>query len=277
MKTERFGVCRLTGTRGKFAKSHLIPRAFTKPTENGAPLLQAGHRTPISERYDSWYDRQIVTQEGEYILGQIDDAAIRELRKHKLVWSGWGGMRELNDPDHHLFMPPAHGVRRVRGINTGVLRTFFLSLLWRAAVTSRFEFAEVMLSEADVRQLGELVLSGEWGPADFYPATLIQLSTVGLIHNFTPIVETKHMPGAEGSPAWTVDIVRFYLDGLMVHLHIPGTDDGQTSRLGPVMLGGDDWLAVTTVTYEQSWQAENLEDVITHSMFPDDPPGRKRR
>ena len=75
MKAERFGVCRLTGTHGKFAKSHLIPRSLTKPTENGAPLLQAGNREPIRERYDSWYDRQIVTQEGENILGRIDDAA----------------------------------------------------------------------------------------------------------------------------------------------------------------------------------------------------------
>lgn len=57
MKAERFGVCRLTGTHGKFAKSHLIPRSLTKPTVNGAPLLQAGNREPISEKQDSWYDR----------------------------------------------------------------------------------------------------------------------------------------------------------------------------------------------------------------------------
>jgi len=270
MKAERFGVCRLTGRRGKFAKSHLIPRAFTKPTEPGAPLLQAGGGRPIIIRRDSWYDRGIVTQDGEDILGRIDDAAIKELRRHRLVWSGWGAAGTLDDEHHQLIIPPAHGLRRLCGVNMGVLRTFFLSLLWRAAVTSRFEFAEVMLPEADVLQLGELVVSGEWGPVDFYPATLIQLSTLGLIHNFPPIVETKRIPALEGTPAWAVDIVRFYLDGLIIHIHKHASDDGQTISLGPIIVGGADELLVTTVAYEQSFQAENLADVIAHSMFPDE-------
>jgi hypothetical protein len=252
MKAERFGVCRLTGTHGKFAKSHLIPRALTKPTEPGAPLLQAGGKQPITIRRDSWYDRGIVTLAGENILGRIDGAAITELRRLKLIWSGWDGAEALPDPDHRVIDPPAYGFRVLRGVNAPVLRTFFLSLLWRATVTSRFEFSEVTLPEDDVRQLGELVVSGEWGPPDFYPAALVQLSTTGLIHNFPPIAQTKHMPGFEGSPDWTVDIVRFYLDGLMVHMHRPGTDDGMTARLGSSALGAADELLVGTVTYEQS-------------------------
>lgn len=277
MKAERFGVCRLTGTHGKFAKSHLIPRALTKPTEPGAPLLQAGGKQPITIRRDSWYDRGIVTLEGESILGRIDGAAITELRRLKLIWSGWDGARTLPDPDHRPVVPPAHGARLLRGVNAPVLRTFFLSLLWRAAVTSRFEFAEVMLPEADVARIGELVLSGEWGPVDFYPATLVQLSTVGVIHNFPPIVETKHIPSLQGSVAWDVDFVRFYLDGLIFHMHKHASDNGETERLGKVMLGGAEDLLVMTVTYEQSWQGENLEETIAHSMFPEDHPADKRR
>lgn len=276
-KAERFGVCRLTGTQGKFAKSHLIPRSLTKPTEPGAPLLQAGGKKQVTTRWDSWYDRGIVTDEGEAILGRIDDAGIKELRRLKLIWSGWGEAQALPDPDHQLFMPPAHGARLLQGVNAPVLRTFFLSLLWRAAVTSRFEFAEVTLPEDDVRQLGELVVSGERGPPSFYPAALVQFSTTGLIHNFPPIVETKHMPGVEGSRDWTVDMVRFYLDGLIVHMHKPGTDDGMTARLGASVLGAADELLVGTVTYEQSWQAENLAETIAHSMFPDDHPADKWR
>lgn len=274
MTAKRFGVCRLTGGHGKLVKSHLLPRAFTKPTQDGAPLLQAGNCAPISTRWDSWYDPGIVTRAGEDILERIDDAAIKELRKHKLVWSGWGGAQALEDEHHHLFMPPAHGVRRMHGVNVGVLRTFCLSLLWRAAVTSRFEFGEVVLPEADVARLGELVMSGEWGPADFYPATMIQLSTLGLQHNLSPFVDTKEYPAVEGTPGWSVDIVRFYLEGLIIHKH--ARDDGETVRLGSTIIGGADELLVCTITYEHSFQAENFAEVVAHSMFPDptEPPSR---
>ena len=41
-------------------------------------------------RSNSWYDYNLVTAKGEKILSEIDDLAISELRKHKLIWSGFG-------------------------------------------------------------------------------------------------------------------------------------------------------------------------------------------
>jgi hypothetical protein len=74
------GTCRLTGTKGKFVKSHLIPKALTRPEEPGLPLIQGGSGKRARKRWDSWYDSELVTREGEDILSALDDWAIRYLR-----------------------------------------------------------------------------------------------------------------------------------------------------------------------------------------------------
>lgn len=274
-KTKKDGLCLLTNTRGKLVKSHLIPRAFTKPTEAGAPLMQAGSGTRVTMRFDSWYDAGIVTRAGEDILARIDARAIRELRRLKLVWSGWEGARELPAPLHRIG--DTHmGVRRLVDHDARAIRLFGLSLLWRAAVSTRFEFHQVSLPPADIERLRDLILAGDPGPIDFYPIELVQMSTLGFIHNQSPLTDVKFIPVIEDGEvkydietAKRVDIFRFYFDGLIMHFRRHASDDGTTAELGSLVVGGAPDLVVTTVTYEQSFQSENIADVIAHAMFPD--------
>ncbi len=266
-RTSKYGACRLTGTNGKFVKSHLIPRAFTKPEEAGAPMLQAGMSGPVTVRYDSWYDQQLCTRVGEDILARIDDAAITELRRLKLVWSGWGTTHTLG-ADHTQLGDTAWGVRSLNGANLSILRTYFLSLLWRAAATDRFEFAEVSVPDADLERIRQLVLSGAPGPIDFYPVSLTQLSTRGLVHNHTPIIRTKSAPATDDLPEWSIEIVRFYHDGLIAHVHKHSADEGRTAALGPLIVGGAERLIVSTVTYDASFQAETINKIIERASPP---------
>jgi hypothetical protein len=83
------GICKLTGEKGKFVKSHIIPAALTTPEGTG-PLTQGGRGRPPIRRWSSWYDPCLVTQAGEAILAEYDNWAIQELRKNKLIWSSWG-------------------------------------------------------------------------------------------------------------------------------------------------------------------------------------------
>src|SRR5258705_11676623 len=93
------GICKLTGEKGKLIKSHIIPAALTTTTDGTSALIQAGRgRRPI-KRWSSPYDRQSVTHAGEWIFEQYDDWAIKELRRHKLVWSSWGPMQRLSTQD----------------------------------------------------------------------------------------------------------------------------------------------------------------------------------
>ena len=77
------GLCKLTKTSGKFVKSHIIPKALTRPTVRGNKFIQKSVTSAQSlyiKRADSWYDQGIVTREGENYLSDFDAHAIKELR-----------------------------------------------------------------------------------------------------------------------------------------------------------------------------------------------------
>lgn len=246
-------VCCLTGRPGTFVKAHIVPEALTKPPA-GKVFYQAGRGTRPIRRRTSWYDRNLVTRDGEDILRDYDTWAIAELRKHHLVWSGWGPM---------LALPQAaqisgDGVRVIRGIDPKRLRLFFLSLLWRAAASRMSELHEIEIDAARLERLRRLVLEGDPGPAEFFPAALVQLSTRGDAHNMTPVALEKDMPGPDGSPV-TVPFFRFYFDGLVVHFHRQSeAEHSAVPGLGNGRIGASDELRVGTVPFEKSFQFENL-------------------
>ncbi|MER9585376.1 hypothetical protein [Mesorhizobium sp. M0276] len=91
------GICKLTGEFGKYVDSHLLPKALTKAGGLGVPFTKSGMGRRPSTRHSSWYDNRLVTQAGEDILAKLDDWAIKELRKARLVWSDWGPMTKLTD------------------------------------------------------------------------------------------------------------------------------------------------------------------------------------
>ena len=177
------GTCKLTGEHGKFVRSHLLPQALTRPEGPGAPLIQAGMSARPIRRWTSWYDPRLVTSAGEAILSKHDDSGIKELQRHKLVWSSWGPMVKLESQGFREYRYDDHsmGVRHLTDVDTLTLRMFFLSLLWRAAATDLVEFAEVHLNKEQLSQLTEMILSNNPEPLDFYPIELIQLSTIGIV------------------------------------------------------------------------------------------------
>jgi hypothetical protein len=159
--------------------------------------MQLGSGRRPGKRWSSWYDEELVVQDGEDILSRLDNWAIVTLRAHRLVWSGWGA--ETYVPVRR--MPPKLGrltYRTVSGIDLQRLRLFFLILLWRAAATTRPEFAEIVLPAADLNKLGRMVIENNSKPVDFYPMALVQLSTRGPPHNLSPIAEQKPIPNLPG-------------------------------------------------------------------------------
>ena len=60
------GICALTREEGEFLASHLIPKALTRPSVPGRPLIQiASGKKPV-RRWDSWYDDGLVTHKGPH-------------------------------------------------------------------------------------------------------------------------------------------------------------------------------------------------------------------
>jgi hypothetical protein len=265
--TSRQGRCSLTQRQGQFAKSHIIPEALTRPSTPGNPWFQysgADPRAPV-RRWTSWYDLRLVTTQGERILSDLDNAAVVELRKHKLVWSGWADASVLPAPIALIAGGPT-GVRVVEGVDGRTLRLFFLSLLWRAAATSMHEFREIALPPNDLERLRVLVLTNDVGPPSFYPCQLTQLSTRGVVHNHAPLKETKYAPDIDGSGEPVVlPTFRFYFDGLIVHMHLGLPDQYSVETLGAILVGASERLALSTVTFEGSLQYESMRSTMTEN------------
>ena len=264
------GTCRLTGAKGKFVKSHLIPKAVTRPEQPGLPFIQGGSGQFARRRWDSWYDKELVTREGEDILSALDDWAIRYLRAQKLLWSGWGPITALGGL-HNAIPGTPWGFRTVNVDEPSRLRLFFLSLLWRAAASRLPEFSEVNIPDHDLELLANMLIRQDAGDISFYPATLTQLSTLGVIHNSTPLAQTKNIPELSDAPDRStkkeMPIFRFYFDGLVTHIHRHSADDGYTNSIGDFFAGFGHKLSVTTVSYESSFEHENLYYVMSETIY----------
>jgi hypothetical protein len=255
------GVCKLTGEQGKFVNAHLLPKALTKAGGLGVPMTQSGRGMRPETRHSSWYDNQLVTAKGEKVLADLDDWAIKELRRLRLVWSGWGPMVGLSDVRKVPNTP--WGWRTIEGGDWRRLRLFFLSLLWRAAASQRFEFNEVEVSADDLERLRIMVLNGDPDPVDYFQIQLVQLSTRGIEHNHTPLADTKRI-GEEMDDGYDIPFFRFYFDGLIAHFDRREIAEIQKRPLAELALGAGDPLTVTTVTFEESFQRKNFD-----AMFAD--------
>lgn len=265
MKRKKYGICRLTGHSGQYVKSHIIPKALTRPELPGLPFTQSGKGERPVRRWSSWTDDCLVIRKGEDILEALDSWAISVLRTHKLVWSGWNGADTLT-AKHTVFDDEGRGFRIINGIESGRMRLFLLSLLWRAAASDIPEMSEVILPESDLEALRLLVFEGDPGPIAFYPAQLIQLSTRGVAHNFTPFAQIKTIPLVDPEiQQIDIPIFRFYFDGLVVHFHRHATDDGHTAKLGNLVVGNTNEITISTIPFKVSFQAENLLRLVVEA------------
>jgi hypothetical protein len=267
VQRKRHGYCKLTGRPGAFVKSHLIPEALTRVSQAGAPLFQYGDGPRPSRRWTSWYDSELVTREGEDILSALDTWAIAVLREHKLVWSGWGGAVELGEL--HTKFSEHLGAREV-SLDTKRLRLFFLSLLWRAAASDRYEFKDVVLPQKDIEFLRKIVLGQEEPGSEFYPVQLTQISTKGLMHNQAPCPDIKYIPDIENenTELYPMRTIRFYFDGLIAHFATELPPSHNAFELGNILVGLAPTVILSTVTFEDSTQGEEMLAVL-HQYHPE--------
>lgn len=263
------GECALTRTRGAFVDCHLVPRSLTCPSIRGGYFIEAGSGQRPTKRWNSWYDNRLVTRAGEDVLEKFDDWAVRELRRHELVWSGWTGVPTLAGLigiDESTGM----GLRIVSGLDTSRFRVFLLSVLWRFAASRRPEAQQIQLPAEDLERLRSLVLSGSPGDIAFYPSVVTQISTIGGRHNMAPEQRALSLPPfLSDAPA-----LRFYFDGLVVNTLVGQLDAHVARSAGGVFVGGHAELGVSTITFERSLQLSRFEELL--SAVGDDLPAWAR-
>ena len=248
------GICALTQTHGKFAKAHIIPKALTRPSIKGAPLMESTKGAGFRRQWSSWFDDQLVTDNGEKILAKIDDDGIKELRRLKLNWSSWGVAKPIFQKipvsaNHHSF-------RKIAVSDAEKLRKFILSILWRAAASNIEAMSFVKASAEQLELLRKIVLGIQPIEMHHFPTSVIQLTTVGEAHNHSPYNDVKRQPAMLGVSEIEYAIVRLYFDGVIFHIHWNDDDLELSDHMG--FLGASDHLLVTGVSYEASFQYENL-------------------
>lgn len=260
------GLCALLGVHGTYAKAHLIPRALTAPDTPGERFIEAGRGIRPIRRFSSWYDHQLVSTAGESILSQIDTHGIAELRKQRLVWSGFNGKKKLHPNDYFTQPDPATGIgiRNLQQIDGRKVRLFLLSILWRSLKTKIKEFSYLENIGVDLDLLGKHLVDGDSGAADYLPIVISQISTVGFTHNHSPTIQEMEWPDANGV-ATSRQFYRFYMQGLIAHVYPESCRDiFETAKAA--FVGGADDLLVITHKFENSRQFEEAKSTMIESI-----------
>lgn len=263
------GTCKLTGARGKYVEAHVIPKALTRSRQPGLPFIQSAHGSRPILRWGGWYDRRPVVRRGEDILAALDTWAVRELRKHELVWSGWGSSQALTKPPTPLAND-GRGMREISGTDPTKLRLFFLSLLWRAAVSNREEFLEITMPDEELERLRLMIVTNDPRPLSFYPSTLVQFSTWGAARNLTPQSWVVRTPD-ENMAMRKVPIFRFYFDGLIAWTYRNTSDSSYAERHAHALVGHGPKLHVAALPYQNWFQSRNMMkgSIAALEQFPE--------
>lgn len=265
-QVSRDGICKLTQLAGRFVDSHLIPAALTRLSRTGEKAIETGIGHGVRKRPNSWYDSALVTRDGEDILADIDARGIELLRQHRLVWSGWSGVESIAT-EFESGGAAGQGWRHVQiePRQAQDLQLFFLSLLWRAAASTRPEFSDVTLPPEVLEDIRLRVLRRVPGPTQDYPIQLFQVTTKGFEHNRTPLLEQKRMARTDNTWGEEVSYARFYFEGLVAHVHLGAQVQFEPLYLASCLGGGpENKTLVFGHRFEESRTWDNIKEMASN-------------
>ncbi len=149
--------CKLTNTEGKGINAHIIPKSFYAIDPEETTEGHYTKRCPIGI-----YDSGIVTDEGERVFSDWDDYASELLIEKKLS-----------------FEPMIHNGEivafQIHDYDYKKLKLFFLSVLWRASVSTQPFFKEVNLGPHEV-EIKEALLEGNPKDSNWFSVSIAKWS-----------------------------------------------------------------------------------------------------
>jgi hypothetical protein len=246
----------LTGIKGPMVKSHIIPRFLADKALGQAHRIQFGDDARPQLLFNSWADNAIVVAQGEKRLADIDTAAAKIFRILGLSWRHFPLTDDAERAGIGAFESELVTIP-ITAEDAAALRLFFLSVLWRCAVSSRVEFAEIFLGEAATEKLRKIVLGIEQPSDSDFPSVLVLLTSQGEPQVHSPLAQTIDMK-ALGFDLPNVPIFRFFFDGLIVHMGRQLDDKNLLDAWGPRVVGTQPKLILIGRPYDGSSQEVNL-------------------
>jgi hypothetical protein len=206
--------------------------------------------------FNSWADNTIVVAKGEERLANIDTSAAKIFRSLGISWRYFPLTADAKRTQVGAFESELITIP-VAVEDTTALRLFFLSVLWRCAVSSRVEFAEISLDEVAKEKLRRIILGIEQPSDSDFPSVLVLLTSKGEPQIHTPLVQTIDM-NALGFDLPNVPIFRFFFDGLIVRMGRQLNDKGLLDAWEPRVVGTKSELMLIGRPYDGSSQEVNL-------------------
>jgi hypothetical protein len=240
------GTCKLTGTVGPLIKSHLLPKALSVVSQGSNVLATVSNHERAKRAQMGWYDKTIVTAEGEAILARYDDYGISVLRRNRLTLKSRDGQPYEKDV----------GIGLLEVSDPPLFRLFALSLLWRAVATSNVVFREgFKFSSKNWEPLSRMVRSGDAERATKFPVMVCAFSDPIGGMNWSP--RDVRFVGS----TW----VRFYLDGALVYV-MPRYKNHFLKPMGTMLIGSQSRQAGLVFPWGGSPLDRHSEEMLSNNF-----------
>ena len=192
-------ICQLCDEDKKLIKSHIIPKGFFKPmqSENKSALVYTNtkglhpKRSPIG-----FYDMNILCKECDAKIGIWDDYAQRLL------------LHNFNE-DNAVYNGKAKAYYIIKDYDYNLLKLFFISVLWRASITSHKYFNRISAGPFE-EELKNLILSNNPGEDEEFPITLAKFNDPDFKFILDP-----HQDKFDN-----INYYRFYLTGFVAYIKV---------------------------------------------------------
>jgi hypothetical protein len=229
-------ICCGCGLRKKLIEAHIVPRGFARQIMGDQKHNVKISMDRVGATHHGVYDNQILCQDCDGKLGGYDDYALDVCRRFQEEHSvGPDGMFEIPNVDGDKFA------------------TFILSVLWRASISSRYEFRKVSLGPFESR--AHDVLFGNLDLVNMRDYELI----VGRFINAPIRTENFYTSPARTKMldlnAWHFALSGFKILAKMDQRKLP-------HELQPVIVNGNDTLRGQFVDYMASTEHETFRDMV---------------
>ena len=235
--------CKLCGDDKRLIKAHIIPEGFFRRQRQGKESLElitnkAGEynkKTPIGV-----YDQTIVCKDCENIWGEWDDYAQKLLAEEPL-----NGQARYHGGQKIAYM--------VKDFDYTKLKLFFISILWRASVSSHQFFSRISLGSFE-KIARDFIANNNPGKSEDFSVTLSKFCH--------PLGKQCIMDPYQYKNSG-VNYYRFYLAGYIADIKV---DDKPTPiPLSQIIISEDKPLYILCRDFRKSKELNLMKQLITQS------------
>lgn len=157
-------VCRLCGCeKERLCKAHVLPEAFFRAIRlDGEPLMSipGSEKYPYTQTWTGRWDAEILCSDCDgRILGKLDDYAARIFlqREFSVHW--------IQERETTSF--------RMKEVDVSRIKLFWVSVLWRHAITSLPEHQDIQLAPDDLEVIRQMILREDCGTPHEFSVVMI--------------------------------------------------------------------------------------------------------